>query len=298
MRHVERVNRQAEESNSAPILARRDRGVAVGHLLTATQQEPPRPPSQTRRPLRSPLEMPDSALSQLAWAHAHETLLWASMAGGSRHTFNYDLINSRDPTSQLSSVWHIPSVPNREKLHGYHPTQKPLRLLRRALLASSREGDLVFDPFCGSGTSGVASKELGRFFVGAEKEEEYAELAARRIGAADRGVVLRDPRPRPKGTFLAYPSITSASRKTSANHNRVMHPCRYLLVAPRSAKQGVVTLFARWASVRTSARIRATTRHIVGEAQSLTGPRALSRHPTGRGYAGCCIRPSEKTPAC
>ena len=118
--------------------------------------------------------------------------MWAKKGGGSRHTFNYDLINSTDPSAQLSSVWHIPSVPKREKLHGYHPTQKPLRLLRRAILASSREGDVVFDPFCGSGTSGVASKELGRFFVGAEKEEEYAQLAERRIGAADRGVVLRE----------------------------------------------------------------------------------------------------------
>ena len=126
------------------------------------------------------------------WAHAHETLLWASKGGGSRHTFNYDLINSTDPTAQLSSVWHIPSVPRREKLHGYHPTQKPLRLIRRAILASSREGDLIFDPFCGSGTSGVAAKELARFFVGAEMEQEFAELAGRRIGAAVRGEVLRE----------------------------------------------------------------------------------------------------------
>jgi site-specific DNA-methyltransferase (adenine-specific) len=141
---------------------------------------------------RSLLETPNPALSQLAWAHAHETLLWASKGSRSRYTFNYDLINSQDPSAQLSSVWHIPSVPRREKRNGYHPTQKPLRLLRRALLASSREGDLVFDPFCGSGTSGVAAKELNRFFVGAEKEEEYAELAARRIGAAVRGGVLRE----------------------------------------------------------------------------------------------------------
>src|SRR5215208_892737 len=142
-----------------------------------------------------------SALSRLAWAHAHETLLWASKGGGSRHTFNYDLINSRDPRAQISSVWHIPSVPKREKLHGYHPTQKPLRLVRRAIVASTREGDLVFDPFSGSGTSGVASKELGRFFVGAEKEEEYAELAGRRIGAAERGGVLRELlSPKPDGS--------------------------------------------------------------------------------------------------
>ena len=80
----------------------------------------------------------------------------------------------------------------REKLHGRHPTQKPLRLLRRAILATTREGDLVFDPFCGSGTTGVAAKELGRFFVGVEMEREYAELAGRRIGSVVRGEVLRE----------------------------------------------------------------------------------------------------------
>ena len=133
---------------------------------------------------------PPNAL-HTAFTHAHETLLWASKGHGSRHTFNYDLINSRDPSAQVSSVWNIPSVPKKEKLHGYHPTQKPLRLVRRAILASTREGDLVFDPFCGSGTTGVAAKELGRFFVGVEKEEEYAELAGRRIGAAVHGEVLR-----------------------------------------------------------------------------------------------------------
>jgi site-specific DNA-methyltransferase (adenine-specific) len=79
----------------------------------------------------------------------------------------------------------------REKSHGRHPTQKPLRLVRRAVLASTEEGDLVFDPFCGSRTTGVAAKELGRFFVGVEMERDYAELAARRMGAAVRGEVLR-----------------------------------------------------------------------------------------------------------
>jgi site-specific DNA-methyltransferase (adenine-specific) len=129
-------------------------------------------------------------LSQLAWAHAHETLLWASKARGARHTFNYDLINGLNPTSQISSVWRISAVPMREKTHGRHPTQKPLRLLRRAIVASTREGELVFDPFSGSGTTGVAAKELGRFFAGAEKELEYAGLAERRIAAVQRGAVL------------------------------------------------------------------------------------------------------------
>ena len=132
---------------------------------------------------------PPNAL-HTAFTHAHETLLWASKGRGARHTFNYDLINSGDPKAQVSSVWSIPAVPGSEKLHGYHPTPKPLRLLRRAVLASTGEGEFVFDPFCGSGTTGVAARELDRFFVGTETEREYAELAARRIGAAERGVML------------------------------------------------------------------------------------------------------------
>ena len=131
-------------------------------------------------------------MPQLARAHAHETLVWAGKGKGARHTFNYDLINSRDPSSQVSSIWRIALPSRREKLHGRHPTQKPLRLVRRALVACTREGELVFDPFCGSGTTAVAAKELNRSFVGAELEEEYAELAARRVAAAERGGVLRE----------------------------------------------------------------------------------------------------------
>ncbi len=134
---------------------------------------------------------PPNAL-HTTFTHAHETILWASKGKTARHTFNYDLINSPAPSPQVSSVWRIPAVPRREKAHGYHPTQKPLRLVRRALLASTREGDLVFDPFSGSGTTAVAAKELNRFFVGAETEEEYARLAARRVAGAERGGVWRE----------------------------------------------------------------------------------------------------------
>ncbi len=129
-------------------------------------------------------------MPQLAWAHAHETLVWASKGRG--HTFNYDLVNSRDPAAQVGSVWRMPPPSRRERLHGRHPTQKPLRLVRRALVACTREGDLVFDPFCGSGTTAVAAKGLNRSFVGAELERGYAELADRRIAATERGGVLRE----------------------------------------------------------------------------------------------------------
>jgi site-specific DNA-methyltransferase (adenine-specific) len=99
--------------------------------------------------------------------------VWAA-----RHTFNRDAVNGGDPSSQVFSVWRTPPS-RREKLHGRHPTQKPLRLVRRALVACTREGDLVFDLFCGSGTTAVAAKELDRSSVGAEREEEYARLAGR-----------------------------------------------------------------------------------------------------------------------
>ena len=125
-----------------------------------------------------------------AFTHAHETLLWASKSRHARHTFNYDLINSPNPSSQVSSIWRIPTVPRHEKLHGHHPTQKPLRLVRRALLASTHEGNLIFDPFTASGTTAVAAKELNRAFVGAELEEEFSQLAARRILATKRGSLL------------------------------------------------------------------------------------------------------------
>ena len=133
-------------------------------------------------------------MAQLACAHADETLIWASKSKGARHIFKYDLISSLDPTAQVSSVRRIPIVPKVEKLHGYHPTQKPLRFLRRALLASMasmEEGTLVFDPYTDSGTTAVA-KELNRAFMGAELEEELAKLASRRMAATQRGSLLRE----------------------------------------------------------------------------------------------------------
>ena len=127
------------------------------------------------------------------------------------------------------------------------------------------------------------------------------EKAVSDLSEVDEPDRLAGPRPRPQRPPRSFHPLEGGSDPpcwrlpfTSRPH---VHPCRSLLVAPGSAKQGVVTLFARWASVRTSAHIYTATGHVVGEAQSLTSLRALTRHPTGRGYAGCCIRPSEKTPS-
>jgi DNA modification methylase len=123
--------------------------------------------------------------------HTDENLLWASRNRFSRHTFNYDLINSLNPAGQISSVRRIPTVSRHDELFGCHLNQKPLKLVRGALLASTREGELVFDPFVGSGTTTVAAKELlNRVFVGSGLEEEYTRLAARRIRAAKWGSLV------------------------------------------------------------------------------------------------------------
>ena len=121
---------------------------------------------------------------------SHETLIWARSDKNARHTFNYkDLKDGFFPedklkkeNTQMRSVWSIPSPKNDEKKYGKHPTQKPLDLIRRIVLASTNEGDIVLDPFCGSGTTGVACKDLNnRFFIGIEIDKGYCEMAKKRI---------------------------------------------------------------------------------------------------------------------
>jgi site-specific DNA-methyltransferase (adenine-specific) len=88
---------------------------------------------------------------------------------------------------QMRSVWSIPNTPQREKTLGKHPTQKPLALLERLIGACTKPGDIVLDPFTGSGTTGVAAVGLGRSFIGFETNPEYSKLARKRIRAAIKG---------------------------------------------------------------------------------------------------------------
>ena len=93
--------------------------------------------------------------------------------------FSKDFI--KKPNTQMRSVWSIPTPSSQEKIFGKHPTQKPLALLERIVMASTNKGDLILDPFMGSGTTGVAAVKLGRRFVGVDKEKEYVELSQKRI---------------------------------------------------------------------------------------------------------------------
>ncbi len=133
------------------------------------------------------------ALAGRNFTASHETVIWASKSKNAKHTFNYEIsknwisLNDKllNPGKQMRSVWSIPTAPKREKLHGSHPTQKPLELLLRLIAICSKEGDIVLDPFCGSGTSGVAALTLGRKYIGIDLDIEHLALAKRRIEAVD-----------------------------------------------------------------------------------------------------------------
>jgi site-specific DNA-methyltransferase (adenine-specific) len=132
------------------------------------------------------------ALAGRNFTASHETLIWASKSPKSKHTFNYPLSKSwpatndivLKPGKQMRSVWSIPTTPPREKTFGNHPTQKPVELLDRIISLCTNEGDVVLDPFCGSGTTGVVSVSRGRKFIGIDLEESYIELSRGRISQA------------------------------------------------------------------------------------------------------------------
>ncbi len=126
---------------------------------------------------------PPPNLSCRYFTHATETIIWAAKNKNSRHTFNYKLMRELNAGKQMKSVWTIPPPETWEKRFGKHPTQKPVALLDRILRASSNEGDLVLDPFAGSGTTILAALRLRRFTIGVEFEDSSLGLALSRVVA-------------------------------------------------------------------------------------------------------------------
>jgi len=127
---------------------------------------------------------PPPNLGTRTFTHSTEILLWATKAPkGSKHkyTFNYDEMRQEAGGKQMKTVWEFQAPREDEKVHGKHPTQKPVSLVARCLRASTNSGDVVLDPFMGSGTTGVAALGTGRRFAGFEKEEEYTRLAILRL---------------------------------------------------------------------------------------------------------------------
>lgn len=124
---------------------------------------------------------PPPNLSCRYFTHGTETILWARRDLKARHTFNYEEMKRENNGKQMQSLWHIKPPAAREKRYGKHPTQKPEALLERIISASSNPGDLVLDPFCGSGTTGAVAAKLKRRFVGFELDENYLTVASKRL---------------------------------------------------------------------------------------------------------------------
>jgi len=123
------------------------------------------------------------------FTNAHETMIWASKSANAKsYTFHYDALKAGNEDTQVRSDWYLPLCTGGERLKDekgdkVHPTQKPEALLARILLSSSNPGDVVLDPFFGSGTTGAVAKRLGRHYIGIERDPEYAKAARARIAA-------------------------------------------------------------------------------------------------------------------
>ncbi|ACT58760.1 site-specific DNA-methyltransferase [Hirschia baltica] len=121
------------------------------------------------------------------FTNAHETLIWATKSKEQKkYTFNYDALKTANDDVQMRSDWTIPICSGGERLKNdegkkAHPTQKPEALLHRVIMATTKQGDTVLDPFFGTGTTGAVAKMLGRHFIGLEREEDYAAVAQARI---------------------------------------------------------------------------------------------------------------------
>ncbi len=125
---------------------------------------------------------PPPNLACRAFTHSTETILWAKKdIKKAKHLFHYNLMKEENGGKQMKDVWTGSLTPKREKKLGKHPTQKPLYLLNRIIAASTNEDDVILDPFCGSSTTGVAAKNLGRKYIGIDNELEYIELSKARL---------------------------------------------------------------------------------------------------------------------
>ncbi len=121
------------------------------------------------------------------FTNAHETLIWAQKCRGARYTFNYQTMKALNGGLQMRSDWELPICGGKERIKvdgkKAHATQKPEALLERVILASSNPGDVILDPFFGSGTTGAVAKRLKRHWIGIEREESYIRVAQARIDA-------------------------------------------------------------------------------------------------------------------
>ena len=134
---------------------------------------------------------PPPNISRRAFTHSTENIIWAKKADkSSKHIFNYELMRQLNNNKQMKDVWTTNTVGKSQKVFGNHPTQKPIEILERIVLASTNEDAIVLDPFNGSGTTGVACMNHNRYYIGIEIEEQYLQLSKKRFQAIDKNLRL------------------------------------------------------------------------------------------------------------
>lgn len=148
-----------------------------------------------------------------------ELIIWARKWEKKPHKFNYETMKQLNGERQMTDVWRIPAVGSWEKQQGKHPTQKPLRLLYRIILAATDEGDTILDPFSGSGTTGIAANLLGRNYIGIEQDKYFCELSQRRRQAIEdektRKKLLDKMRSSPEETTVLINHMRNADRENA-----------------------------------------------------------------------------------
>lgn len=123
---------------------------------------------------------PPPNISCRFFTYSTEFVIWARKCENVPHYYNYELMKQLNGNKQMTDVWHLPAIAPWEKTCGKHPTQKPLKLLHRIILASTKKGDLILDPFSGSATTGIAANLLDRQYVGIDLEQKFLDISLRR----------------------------------------------------------------------------------------------------------------------
>ena len=220
---------------------------------------------------------PPPNLGCRCFTHSTETAIWAAKNEKSRHVFNYKAMKAVTG-KQMKTVWTMTSPKNGEKAFGKHPTQKPVALVERCLLASTNEGAVVLDPFLGSGTTVVACVRLHRYFLGIELDFAYLQLAGKR---ADREIIhvwLREFRVQVEVTVFSQNDLdlsgklidrsAPVSDKPEIQAERIFHETKFVFLSCAQPRPGSVVhttvdsdIQSAWSHTPQSAKL--ITTHVV-----------------------------------
>lgn len=159
---------------------------------------------------------PPPNISCRYFTYSTEFIIWARKSEKKAHYYNYELMKLINGDKQMTDVWHLPAIARWEKSCGKHPTQKPLALLARIILASTQRGEWILDPFCGSSSTGIAANLLERRFLGIEKDDTYIKISEQRREELNNHTIISNYRAKIKDIKLID---SSSPMKVSDNMN-------------------------------------------------------------------------------